>query len=182
MADVSDDVARAACLGNRDALSHVYESLAPKVLGYLRAHGVEDPDGLTNEVFLQVIPRLSRLTGGSAGLRTFVFSVAHARVVDEVRRRARRPRESPYEVDDDQRTGPSAETEALAHADAPQVVSLLARLSEEQRNVVALRILGDLGVEETARILDRSTGSVKQLQRRALLTMRTLMEREEVAL
>jgi RNA polymerase sigma-70 factor (ECF subfamily) len=85
-------------------------------------------------------------------------------------------------VDDDQRTGPSAETEALAHADAPQVVSLLARLSEEQRNVVALRILGDLGVEETARILDRSTGSVKQLQRRALVTMRTLMEREEVAL
>ena len=48
-----------------------------------------------------------------AGLRTFVFSVAHARLVDDVRRRARRPAELPYEPELDDRHEPSAEHAAV---------------------------------------------------------------------
>jgi RNA polymerase sigma-70 factor (ECF subfamily) len=180
MADLDHEVVSAACAGDPDAVGEVYTVLSPKVLGYLRARGVEDPEGLTSEVFLQVIPKLVRLRGGPAELRTFVFSVAHARAVDDVRRRARRPLESPYEPERDERASLSAESAALAGPGS--VLELLDRLSEDQRAVLSLRVLGDLSLEQTADVVGRSVGAVKQLQRRGLLELRTLVERGEVTL
>ena len=119
--------------------------------------------------------------GGAAGLRTFIFSVAHARFVDETRARARRPFEASYDPDLDARTAPSAESTALAGAQ-PHLAQALSQLNEDQRSVVTLRILGDLTLDQTAEVLGKSTGAVKQLQRRALLTLRTLVDRGEVAL
>jgi RNA polymerase sigma-70 factor (ECF subfamily) len=166
--------------GNSDALSTVYRALAPKVVGYLRARGAEDPEGLTNDVFIAVIPRISTLEGGAAGLRTLVFSVAHARYVDEVRRRSRRPVQTAYEQEYDYRTSPSAETTAIETAADGPMLGMLARLGEEQRSVISLRVLGDLSLEQTARVLGKSTGAVKQLQRRGLSQLRVLIERGEV--
>ena len=135
----------------------VYAVLSPKVLGYLRAHGAEDPEGLTNEVFLHVLRRLGGLVGGASGLRTFVFSVAHARLVDDVRRRARRPAEHPYEPELDDRCEQSAEHAALTDAGRPAPrTQMLERLSDDQRSVITLRVLGDLTIEQTAEILGKS--------------------------
>jgi len=179
---LTDDLVAAAVAGDPDALGTVYRLLSPKVLGYLTAHGAEDPEGLTNEVFLHVLRRLGGLVGGSAGLRTFVFSVAHARLVDDVRRRSRRPAEHSYEPDLDERRAHSAEHAALSGADAHHLDAMLGRLNEDQRAVITLRILGDLTVEQTAEILGKSAGAVKQLQRRGLLVLRSLMDRGEVTL
>jgi len=179
---LTDDLVTAAVAGDGDALGTVYRILAPKVLGYLTAHGAEDPEGLTNEVFLHVLRRMGGLVGGSAGLRTFVFSVAHARLVDDVRRRSRRPAQRPYEPDLDERQVSSAEQAALSGVDAHQLEAMLGRLNEDQRTVITLRVLGDLTVEQTAEILGKSAGAVKQLQRRGLLVLRSLMDRGEVAL
>jgi DNA-directed RNA polymerase specialized sigma24 family protein len=77
--------------GDRDPLGAIYAALAPAVLGYLSARGERDPEVMTGDVFVTVPPRIAQVHGGIAGLRTFVLSVAHARVVDELRSRARRP-------------------------------------------------------------------------------------------
>lgn len=179
---VSDEVVAAARTGDAHALTAVYSALAPNVLGYLRARGAEDPEGLTHEVFVQVLDKLGAVVGGAAGLRTFVFSVAHARLVDEHRRRARRPHETPYQQDLDDRREPSAETTAMVGLGEQRVLDALGELSEEQRSVITLRVLGDLTLEQTAQVLGKSVGAVKQLQRRGLLSLRTLVERGEVAL
>lgn len=180
--ELSDEIAVAARSGDPDALAAVYRELSPRVLGYLRARGVEDPEGLTSEVFLGVIPRLRDLRGGVAGLSTLVFSIAHARSVDEARRRARRPAESSFEAAADPRLVPSAEATAVSNDSARRTLDRLALLSEEQRVVVALRVLGDLSVEQTAAIVGKSVGAVKQLQRRGLLALRSMVESGEVSL
>jgi RNA polymerase sigma-70 factor (ECF subfamily) len=180
--DLSDETAGAARSGDPDALAVVWQCLSPRVLGYLRSRGVEDPEGLTSEVFLAVIPRLTRLRGGADGLTTLVFSVAHARAVDDVRRRARRPAPAPYDVVEDPRREPSAETTALGGVAAQRSLDHLGRLSEDQRAVIALRVLGDLSLEQTARAIGKSTGAVKQLQRRGLLALRAMVEEGEVSL
>ncbi|NUR07361.1 MAG: RNA polymerase sigma factor [Nocardioidaceae bacterium] len=182
MPELNDDVVAAAVAGEEGALAAVYAALSPKVLAYLRARGAEDAEGLTNEVFLHVIRRLEGLVGGADGLRTFVFSVAHARFVDEVRRRARRPSEAPYHPELDHRSEPSAETAVLTGPRGGHLAEALSRLGEDQRSVVTLRVLGDLSLEQTAEVLGRSVGSVKQLQRRGLMTLRALVDRGEVAL
>lgn len=182
MAELDDHVVDAARAGRPDAVGLIYTELSPKVLGYLRSRGVEDAEGLTSEVFLQVLKRLPSLRGGAAELRTFVFSVAHARAVDDIRRRSRRPAESPYEPEWDDRITASAEIAAFQDGANPDVVNALARLNDDQRTVVTLRVIGDLSLEQTAAVLGRSTGAVKQLQRRALLQLRSLVESGEVAL
>lgn len=175
MTALDDTVVDAAGRGDPEAVAAIYRCLAPRVLGYLRVRGVDDPEGLTSEVFIAVIPRLRGVRGGAAGLRSLVFSVAHARVVDDHRRRARWPSQTPYEPQLDTRRAASAETEAMSAVATAEVGQFLDELGEEQRAVITLRVLADLSLEETAAVLGKSVGSVKQLQRRGLLRLRELI-------
>lgn len=56
-----------------------------------------------------------------------------------------------------------------------QVSELLEELGEEQRAVIMLRVLAGLSLEETANVLGKSVGSVKQLQRRGLLRLKDVV-------
>lgn len=179
MTGLDDAVVDAAGRGEPTALEAVYRALAPRVLGYLRARGVEDPEGLTDEVFIAVIPRLAGVRGGATGLRTLVFSIAHARAVDDHRRRSRWPAMGAYEPEGDPRSVESAEATVMAQVDAEEVGELLEELAEEQRAVITLRVLGDLSLEQTAVVMGKSVGAVKQLQRRGLLRLRELLQEDE---
>lgn len=171
-----DDALLRAQSGEPAAISGLYQALSPAVLGYFAGRGAEDPEALTQEVFLTVFTRLDAVSGGLSGLRTFIFSVAHARYVDEVRKRARMPVLVGYEVDGDTRTSDSAETVALGTLDAGGAGGMLAQLNDEQRDVLLLRIVAELPIDQVAEILGRSAGSVKQLQRRGLLKLKDLVQ------
>ena len=159
--------------------SVVYRTYAAQVLGYLTARGVEDPEAAMQEVFLSVLPRLDSVQGGAAGLRTFIFSVAHARMVDDYRRQSRTPAKVPFEPDLDQREDSSAEKEALERISPQEVLGLLDALPQEQREVLGLRLVAGLTVEQAAEAMGKSEGAVKQLQRRALLKLREIAEVKE---
>jgi RNA polymerase sigma-70 factor (ECF subfamily) len=177
---LEEALAAAAAGGDAWALRALYEDLAPRVTGYLTARGASDPEDLTSEVFLAVFPRLSKVTGGLSGLRSFTFTVAHARLVDDLRRRARRPEPVGYDPERDTRTSPSAEDEAIAGTGNRRAIELLSKLPEDQRDVLLLRTLADLTVDQVADALGKSRGAVKQAQRRGLLTLRALLVAEGV--
>ncbi|MGP0222500.1 MULTISPECIES: RNA polymerase sigma factor [unclassified Paenarthrobacter] len=173
MTDALTDDALQALRGNTSELfSAVYQSYAGPVLGYLTAKGVTDPEAVTQDVFLAVLPRLEDLSGGAAGLRTFIFSVAHARMVDEHRKQNRAPEHHEFEPERDTRESDSAESEAMALLAPREVMKLLDHLGSDQREVIALRIVAGLTVEQVADIMGKTAGAVKQLQRRALITLR----------
>ncbi len=169
------DALVAAQAGRPWALRAVYEELAPRVHGYLRARGASEPEDLTSEVFLTVFTRLATVTGGAAGLRTLVFSVAHARLVDDLRRQYRRDDVSYEDWHDDRSTG-SCEDEAVERINAAGVRALLDELPTDQRDVLLMRLVADLSVEQTAEAVGKSTGAVKQLQRRGLLALRARVQ------
>ena len=167
-----EDAFPAAQSGQPWALRALYDELAPRVHGYLQARGAREPEDLTSEVFLTVFSRLATVTGGVAGLRTLVFSVAHARLVDDLRRRSRRADAVSYETWHDDRMTASTEDEAVDRIRTAEVQALLDALPADQRDVLLMRIVGDLSLEQTAQAIGRSTGAVKQLQRRGLLALR----------
>jgi RNA polymerase sigma-70 factor (ECF subfamily) len=171
-----EDVLPAAQAGQAWALRAVYDQLAPRVHSYLRTRGAAEPEDLTSEVFLTVFPRLASVTGGAAGLRTFTFSVAHARLVDDLRRRGRREPVAAYDPSNDRRTTSSSEDDALVRLQTERVRELLDGLVPDQRDVLTLRILGDLTVDQVAASLGKSAGAVKQLQRRGLLAVRRVLQ------
>jgi len=182
MQPITDEVVAAARHGDSEALRAIYAALAPAVFGYLRAKGVDDPEAVTSDVFLALFPQLDRLRGGAAGLRKLVFSIAHARMVDDHRGRGRRPTAVPYEAHDDARAVGSAEDNAQAKLATERVLRVLDVLPDDQREVLTLRIVADLSVEQVAEIIGRSSGAVKQLQRRGLITVRQAIAQRRVTL
>ena len=162
-----------------DRFNAAYRELSPRVLGYLRSHGIDDPEAATNDVFLALHRRFESVEGGDAGVRTLTFSIAHARLVDFHRARARRPRQVSFDADSDPRRTASAE-DTVIDLVGGGAMSLLARLGDDQQQAISLRVIAGLSLEETAQVMDRSVGSIKQLQRRGLESLRSLLAKEAI--
>lgn len=169
----------AAQRGAAWALEAIYRDLAPAVGGYLRLQGAEDPEDLANGVFLEAFRGLARFTGGEEALRSWVFSIAHRRMVDERRRRGRRVPTVPLDGADSHRsTGPGVEDDALGTLEAERLRRVCERLSPDQRDVVLLRLVADLSVEQAAAALGKRPGAVKALQHRGLEALRRVLAGE----
>ena len=171
-----DDVLGAAQSGAPWAFEVLYRDLAPVVTGYLRLHGAAEPDDLASETFLSVFTGLAGFRGDEDGLRAWVFTIAHRRLVDDWRRRSRRPQLADDPGDLTGRVGGDVEDDVLTRIGADEVERLCGGLPADQRAVLLLRILADLTVEQVAQVMDRSVGSVKALQRRGLRTLRSRLE------
>ena len=153
------------------AFRRLFEDLARPVAGYLRVQGARDPDDLVNETFLGAFSGIASFTGDEAGFRSWVFTIAHRRLVDERRRMARSP-DTSATYDDDLAPGGDAEEQALQSLGDERVRVLLDGLVPAQRHVLLLRIVGDLTVEQVAGVLGKTAGAVKALQRRGLLALK----------
>lgn len=170
--DLWVDAARA---GGSWAFGHLWQALSPGVLGYVHARGVSDPDDVTSEVFLAAFQGVGGFEGDGARFRSWLFTIAHHKAVDAVRRgpalRERLTGDVP-----DARTVVSAEETAFDHLGDDTVRELLDLLTDDQRDVVLLRVVGELSLEETATVLGKPVGAVKQLQRRGLARLRRNIE------
>lgn len=167
--DLLVDAARA---GSPDAFGELWRRLSPKVTGYARGRGVADPADFTSEVFLAAFQRIDAFVGDGAAFQRWLFTIAHHRAVDDLRRRSRRGVDVVYEPDADPRRSPSAEAGALARLGDAAALELLSDMPDDQRNVILLRVVADLSVAEVAEMLDRSPDAVRQLQRRALARLK----------
>lgn len=167
-----DRVLRSARDGHAWAWEQLYRDLSPSVLGYFKSRGATDADDLTGSVFVGVVKDLDRFEGDERALRTWVFTIAHRRLVDSFRRVAHSPRESfVAEIREDFGPRGDVEAEALERLGTRRVRALIASLSPDQQDVLLLRILGDQTVVEVAQILDKRIGAVKALQRRGLAAL-----------
>jgi RNA polymerase sigma factor (sigma-70 family) len=163
------DDARAGC---PRAFERIYTALAGQVASYLRWHRASDPDGLTNDVFVQVHRNLATFEGDVQGFRSWLFTIAHHRMIDDRRRSNRQPAfQRELAVDEDVGHG-DVEEDAFAVLANDEVRDLLTVLSPDQRDVVLLRIVADLSVEDVARLLGKREGAIKALQHRALASLR----------
>jgi RNA polymerase sigma factor (sigma-70 family) len=174
-----ESVLAAARTGADWAWKILYESLAPSLLGYLRTRGAPDPDGVAGEVFCQLVRDLNRFSGDEQGFRSWVFVMAHHRLLDDLRRRRRRP-ESPASPDTfgDLAEPGDVEATVVDRRRAAELRAVIDKLTPAQRDVLLLRIYGEMTVEEVAQAIGRRAGAVKALQRRGLEAIRRHLDQE----
>jgi RNA polymerase sigma-70 factor (ECF subfamily) len=167
--------------GDELAWAALYDDLTGPILGYLRGRGAPEPEDQLGETFLQVARDLRTFHGDEAGFRSWVFTIAHRRLLDVARSRRRRPavplapeRLAPIA---DALRGPAVGPEdALdAVADRDLLVGLLAHLAEDQREVLLLRFVADLDTATVGGITGRTPNAVAALTTRALATLRGLL-------
>jgi RNA polymerase sigma-70 factor (ECF subfamily) len=142
----------------------------------VRLRGAHDVDDLTSETFIAVFRNIATFDGTIDKFRSWVFVIAHRRLLDERRRHARHPATAPL-VD------ACATHDALEGAlSEQQVKAMCAQLPCDQADVIVLRILGDFTIEQIAEVIGKSPGAVKQLQRRGLDNLRKISLTQAVPL
>lgn len=174
-----ETVLAAASTGAAWAFDTLYCDFAPSVVSYLRTQGAWDPEDLSNEVFLAVFKGLGAFRGGEGEFRAWLFSIAHHRVIDDRRRRSRRVVEvGRDETATEPVSATDTETQAMAGLEAERIDRLCQQLSPDQRDVILLRLVADLSLEQTAQALAKTVGTVKALQHRGLHALKKVLVAE----
>jgi RNA polymerase sigma factor (sigma-70 family) len=165
--------------GRAAAFEHVLRPLLFPLRRYLRSHVGDAADDLLDEVLLAAWEHLGRFRGTESQFRSWIFTIAHHRVVDEHRRR--RDDQPLDRVAAARRARDDTEAEAISRVSEGELRRILAELSPAQRQVLLLRLVADLSIEQTAGVLGRSSGAVKALQHRAIEAARLKIQARSAA-
>lgn len=171
-----ESVLLAAQEGAEWAWSRLYGWLAADVRGYLRARGALSPDDCLGETFVHIARGIGTFQGSADGFRSWVFVVAHHRLIDAFRK-AGRDRSIPTSPEDlpDGAATVHVDAEAIALLEADELRAWLAHhLTEEQQTIVALRVFGGLSLTDIAETLGKRPGAVRVAHHRAMSRLRAV--------
>ena len=149
--------------------AELYELNFERVYGYIvrRVKDRAETEDLTAEVFHQALANLQRFEWRGIPFAAWLFRIA-ANLISDRRHRSGR------EVADDETTGAvqvsPAEIEEVERR--ATLFRLVDSLPVEQRRVVVLRFVDQKSIKEVAREIRKTEGAVKQLQFRALSSLR----------
>jgi RNA polymerase sigma-70 factor, ECF subfamily len=173
-ADELDEALARARSGDEAGFLLLWDELQPRLLRYLQVLGCDDVDDVAGETWLQAIRDLRKFKkGGADEFRAWLFTIGRHRAIDAARSRNRfRDKVLAGEAVPPQPTsGNPVEDEVLHGLSTRRAVTLVAGLSRDQAEVVALRIIAGLDTEAVARILRKSPGAVRIALHRGLRTL-----------
>lgn len=143
------------------------------VTGYAKKFGHPDPEEVTGATLEAIARRIATFEGGHAELRSFVFSIAHARIVDDVRKRSRR-----QQVDIDWATQPASETADVSVDESdPELASALEEMPDDLKHMLHLRYVEGLSTKETARAIGKSEVATRVALSRGMSKLRIVLEK-----
>jgi RNA polymerase sigma-70 factor (ECF subfamily) len=170
-ADPLDDALARARLGDESGFLLLWDELQPRLLRYLQVLGCDDVDDVAGETWFQVVRDMHKFKKGNAeDFRAWLVTIGRHRAIDAARSRTRfREKVLTSEmVPQPPTTGNPVEDEVLHGVSTRQALALLASLSPDQAEVVALRVIAGLDTEAVARILRKSPGAVRVALHRGL--------------
>jgi RNA polymerase sigma-70 factor (ECF subfamily) len=158
--------------GDRRALEDLYVLHFDRIYGYLHMSvgSRHDAEDLTTQTFVRMLEAIGRFRWRSAPFSAWLLRIAHNLAIDHFRANRRwQPEERIPESEQDEES--SAEEQALASLGETRVLTLIERLSPEQRQVLTLKFVYRFSNGEAATILGKTEGAVKALQHRALASL-----------
>jgi RNA polymerase sigma-70 factor, ECF subfamily len=161
--------------GNQAAFGQLYERYAAAIYRYIyfRVGEVELAEDLRSEVFMRVFEDLDRYEDRGWPLSAWLYRIAHDRTIDSVRRRKIRTH-VPLDHWEGMTDGP--EVTLANKMDREELLQLLEKLTDEQRQVIRLRFMADMSIQEVAEHIGRSEGAVKALQHRGIQSLARMLE------
>lgn len=178
-----ESILEAAKAGAEWAWAALYRDLAGPVTGYLASRGAAEPEDIASEVFLKVARSVHTFSGDESSFRSWIFVIAHRRLIDERRSEGRQPSFTELPADYSLNgAGGNVEHEALDLLVTDELKEAFDLLTDGQRDVLALRMIAGLTLAETAQIMGKKVGAVKALQRRALEAVQERIDLENVTL
>lgn len=184
--DVFESVLAAAQAGAEWAFSRLYVEYNPRLERYFVSRAPHAAEDLAADTWMGATRRLKAFEGDETQFRSWLFTIAHRRLLDHWTAQNKRSEESLEATDpeDEKRDLPSPENleqTVLESATARAAAARIARiLNPDQAEVILLRLLGGLEVDQVAEILGKRPGTIRVLQHRALKKLSEEISLEDV--
>lgn len=165
----AQELAERAARRDGEAWAEIFERHYRSVFSLVRYrlnNGTEAED-IASQVFEVAYSRADRFDYRGVPIEAWLMGIARNLCRDHIKKAVRRGPASEL----DESTGPRQEDTAAAVDLHEDLSAAMAALTDDQQEVLGLRFMLDLSVEETARQMNRSEDAVKNLQRRALGAM-----------
>jgi RNA polymerase sigma-70 factor, ECF subfamily len=159
---------------NPARFAELYENNFERVYAYVvrRVGNRAETEDLTSEVFHQALANLKRFEWRGIPFAAWLFRIAANLISDRWQRSGR-------ELTDESEAIDSAQVSPVEIEEVERKATLFRlvdTLPTEQRRVVVLRFVEQKSIKEVAREIRKTEGAVKQLQFRALTSLRARME------
>ena len=179
----SDDalIRRAQAL-DPEALAELYDRHFDGIYRYVytRLHHHADAEDLTEQVFLKMVDSIDRYRPRGVAFSSWLYRIAHNLLVDRYRRAGREPMELTAELRDARRHADPAAV-AQHSEERRRLLAAVRRLTPEQQQVISMRFIDNLAIDEIARLMRRRAGAIHSMQHRALASLyRFLLEPDQV--
>lgn len=163
-------VLEAAQAGDEWAVAQLYDEIQPGLLRYLRWQERSQADDLASEVWLAVAEGLRQFSGDAAAFKGWIYTIARRRLADHRRREGRRRTRPMSPVSMPEALGSDDPSEMIMSRMSAQqsIAALTSVLPAEQAEVVVLRVVCGLSMDEVASVLGKKPGAIRVLQHRAL--------------
>jgi RNA polymerase sigma-70 factor, ECF subfamily len=164
------------------ALAELYDRHFDGIYRYLftRVRHQADAEDLTEQVFLKMVDSIQRYRSRGVAFSSWLYRIAHNLLVDRYRRSGRETVELSDQVRD-HRPQVDPATAVQNSDDRRRLLDAIQRLTPEQQQVITMRFIDNMEVEEIARLTRRRPGAIHSMQHRALASLyRFLLERDEV--
>lgn len=178
--EVTAAVIKQAQSGDTTALTVLYEHYRPDVYQYLyyRMGRPQLAEDLTTEVFIRVIEHLPRYQQRRVAFRAWLLQIARNLAIDHMRKMNVRDHidlddEMPADVD-----GPETAVDLTLTGD--HLKNALRRLTADQCDVIVLRFVAEMPINEVARMLNKSESAIKALQARGLEALQKILAPQKV--
>ncbi len=168
--------------GDGEAFTPLYREYVQAIYRYVMTRVNDSPlaEDMTGDVFTRAFKSLSGYQDTGKPFLAWLYTIAHARVIDHYRRVARRP----VEVDVEEQSVVSeqdVEGDVLRDSAMGTIKLVLAQailtLTDEQQQVLSLRFIEGLKLEEVAVIMGKNANAIKALQHRALGSLASRLDR-----
>ncbi len=163
--------------GDGEAFGQIYDAYVGQVYRYLYYRVGSQPlaEDLTSETFLRALRRIDSFTWQGRDICAWFITIARNLVTDHYKSSRFRLEVSTADMLDADRADDGIEQEVLDNLDNQALLAAVRQLKPEQQECVVLRFLQGLSVAETAAVMGRSDGAIKQLQLRAVRALAKLV-------
>lgn len=168
-----DELAQRTATGDRQAFESIYHLMADDLYAYVRGQCRNDAvaEDIVANVFLKAWRSAKSYRPGSRTFHAWMFTIARNELFDYWRSSQRTQPMAGLDITD--------EDTGTEEADPQEVRALvtraMAKLTDEQRQVVVLRYFGNMSHEEIAAIMGKREGAVRALLMRAMRNMRKVV-------
>jgi RNA polymerase sigma-70 factor (ECF subfamily) len=163
--------------GDADAFGMLYDHYQASVYRFLfyRTRSSTLAEDLTSETFFRALRSMTNFRWQGKDFGAWLMTIARNLATDHFKAGRTRLEMTTEDMGqhDDATEGP--ESQVLASLTNEMLLSALTQLPDEQRDCLVMRFLQGMSIAETASVLERSDGAVKQLQLRGVRNLAKLM-------